>query len=211
MYKGYLDGIDEPLTQKAIMSYEEQLGKQITGKISNHLIKHIQSEILNGFKSNEQKTNSNGFKKPEKQTSDEEPQFILLAIPIALIAYLGSLFIKIREIISFLKKEKQENEKKIQNNDKEIDDLKQRNIDIEKDITRHSTNLSFLLFGDICLIFLGLANIFVIADITLNIGFIPTNPYQYIIGFLCLTILYLCFLHFLQWKHILGIIIMNWK
>jgi len=143
-------------------------------------------------------------------------QFILLAIPVVLIAYLGNIFIKIRETITTLKKEiekirinyQDRKDKGTDGGNKKILKSFCRDIKfIDRDIKRHTKQLLFLCIGDVLLIVLVLANILHIYVRSVNHSLCVSGSYIYdfIIYLFILTILYLCVLHCVQWFQIICI------
>ncbi len=80
LYTGYIDGIDGPLTKKAVLDYEQQSGKRLTGKISKKLINLIRFNIRYELQVQE-----------KKELNYKASEWSILAVIVGLTAYIGSI------------------------------------------------------------------------------------------------------------------------
>lgn len=92
LYTGYIDGIDGPLTKKAVLDYEQQSGKRLTGEISKKLINYIRFKIRYELQVQE-----------KKELNYKTSEWSILALVVGLTAYIGTIR---RRFLDKIKEEK---------------------------------------------------------------------------------------------------------
>lgn len=195
--------------QKTFPTQQNQIGQVIerVQKLEARVTK-LEQSLLSAIRKGEPK--SQVIRESSFLNDDmdfDRTQFILLAIVIALAAYLGNIFIKVRETISTLKKEIGKRnidllDRYSENPKNEAIEILENEISlIDRDIRRHSGNLRYLLVADVFLIVLGFMDTLrILLREWFDLSFIAFD--RTLVGLLALTIAYLALLHVFQWRQV---------